>query len=202
MKTLLVKYLPSGEHSNTAKLLQVFLKELGDRSIEVLDLAKTPAPTFSVESMAAYKKRNYMGQKLDAAEASSLAANDKLVAQLKSANVVVLAYPMHNFGMPGPVKSYMDSIMLNGETFEMGKKLMAGRKALTIFTSGGLYPENQVSLEYPNWDTVSVLAKINFSFMGFDEAEVISTSLRDETKSNKRLEVAQEKFKKIISRWY
>ncbi|MGK5081985.1 NAD(P)H-dependent oxidoreductase [Bdellovibrionota bacterium FG-1] len=202
MKTLVIKYLPSGEKSNTAKLLNIFLHELGNHSVETLDLIEHPAPAFNLESMASYAKRNYGGQTLNPTEAAAIAAQDQLVKQLKSANVVVMAYPMHNFGMPGSVKTYLDAIMQAGETFEMGKKLMAGRKALTIFTSGGLYPTNQATPEYPNWDTLSVLSKINFGFMGFDESEIVTTSLRDMEKTPARMEEARDKFRALIKTWY
>lgn len=202
MKTLIVKYLPSGERSNTKKLLDLFMKGLGDRPYETIDLIRQPVPFFNEESMAAYFKRQYLGQSLSEPEAKSLAEQDRLVKQFKSADVVVMAYPMHNFGMPGVVKSYFDSVMIKDETFVMGEKKMAGKKALTFFTSGGIYPQNFANLEYPNWDTMSLNAKINFSFMGFDEAEVIGTSLRDPNAADGRLLEADQKIRDIVSKWY
>ena len=63
-----------------------------------------------------------MGMQLSTEEAATLAANDALVAQFKSADVVVFVHPMHNFGLPGVVKLYMDAVELNGETFKLGGK--------------------------------------------------------------------------------
>jgi FMN-dependent NADH-azoreductase len=202
MKTLIVKYLPSGERSNTKKLLDLYIKELGNRPYEVVDLLKEPLPFFTEESMAAYGKRNYGGMALNEQEQRSLAEQDRLVKQLKSADVVVMAYPMHNFGMPGVVKTYFDAVMLNGETFKMGEKMMAGKKALTLYTAGGLYTPDIANLQYPNWDTLSLNAKINFTFMGFDEAEVIATSLRDPHLADGRLIEADQKIRALISKWY
>jgi putative NADPH-quinone reductase len=79
---------------------------------------------------------------------------DKLIAQLKSADILVMAYPMHNFGTPAAVKAYLDAVIFKGETFEMGKKLMSGKKALTFFTAGGIYSEEKFSLTYPDWNTL------------------------------------------------
>lgn len=202
MKTLIVKYLPSGERSNTKRLLDLFMKELGDRPYETIDLIKQPVPFFNEESLAAYGKRNYMGQPLSEQEQKALAEQDRLVEQFKAADVVIMAYPMHNFGMPGVVKTYFDAVMMNGETFQMGEKKMAGKKALTFFTSGGIYSQNFANLEYPNWDTMSLNAKINFGFMGFDEAEVIGTSLRDPQLADGRLIEADQRIRAIVSKWY
>ncbi len=202
MKTLLVHYLPSGESSKTKKLVDVFLKAVEDSPVETLDLLQTQVPFFNLVSMAAYRKRNYQGQVLDSTETKSLEIQDRLMRQFKSADVIVMAHPMHNFGIPGLVKMYLDAVILKGETFEPGKKMMAGKKSLTLFTSGGIYTPDFVNLDYPNLDTLTVSAKINFRFMGVDEAEVIGTSLMDPTKAPERLEEASQKIHALIGRWY
>lgn len=202
MKTLIVKYLPTGSNSNSKKLLDIFLEETKGENIEILDLLKENIPVFNEESIQAYYKRNYGGQKLAEKEAKLLARNDQLIAQLKSADILVMAYPMHNFGMPAAVKTYLDAVIFNGETFEMGKKLMSGKKALTLFTSGGIYSAENFNTDYPNWNTIALLAKINFGFMGFDEAEVFGTSLRDESTQKERLNEAKAKISAITKKWY
>lgn len=200
MKTLIVKYLPSGANSNTKKLLDYFLSEISGQEIETIDLLKDQMPIFNEASIQAYYKRNYGGQKLDSNEAKLLEKNDQLIAQLKSADVLVLAAPMHNFGFPAAMKAYLDAVIFNGETFEMGKKLMAQKKALALFTSGGIYAEDKFDFDYPNWNSLAFNAKINFSFMGFDEGEVIGTSLRGDAEKN--LSAAQEKIAKVVKNWY
>ncbi|NBV06853.1 MAG: hypothetical protein EBS06_06435 [Proteobacteria bacterium] len=202
MKTLIVKYLPSGVNSNTKKLLDLFLEQTKAQNIETIDLLKEQMPIFNEASIQAYYKRNYGGQKLDVTEAKLLEKNDQLIAQLKSSDILVLAYPMHNFGMPAAVKAYFDAVIFNGETFEMGKKMMAGKKALTLFTSGGIYSQDHFNLDYPNWNTIDLLSRINFNFMGFDESEIIHTSLRDPATQSERLVQSKEKISAIVSKWY
>ncbi|MDX2083188.1 MAG: NAD(P)H-dependent oxidoreductase [Rickettsiales bacterium] len=202
MKTLIVKYFPSGENSNSKKLLDLFLDEIKDKKFEIIDLLKEQIPTFNEASIQAYYKRNYGKQKLSEAEAKLLEKNDQLIAQLKSADILVMAYPMHNFGMPAIVKAYFDAVIFNGETFEMGKKLMTGKKALTLFTSGGIYPDNSFNFDYPNWNGIAFNSQINFNFMGFDDAKTISTSLRDEATQAQRLTKAEAEIKEIIKNWY
>ncbi len=200
MKTLVVKYLPSGTNSNTKKLLDLFLGEISGKQIEVIDLLEDQMPIFNEASIQAYYKRNYGKQQLDHNEAKLLEKNDKLIAQLKSSDVLVLASPMHNFSFPAAIKSYIDAVAFNGETFEAGKKMMAGKKALALFTAGGTYSEDSFGFDYPAWNALALTAKINFKFMGFDEGEVIGTSLRADAEKN--LAATHEKIKKLVKAWY
>ncbi|MBM3579408.1 MAG: hypothetical protein FJX34_01385 [Alphaproteobacteria bacterium] len=199
MKILIVKYLPSGANSNSKKLLDFFLDRIPGQEIEMVDLLKTPAPIFNESSIQAYYKRNYGGQKLDAVEAKLLEKNDQLIAQLKACDLLVLASPMHNFGFPAAMKAYLDAVIFNGETFEMGKKIMSGKKVLTLFTSAGIYSKDSFNLDYPGWNTLALAAKINFNFMGFDEVEVIGTSLRENAEKN--LAAAQEEISQVVVEW-
>jgi len=202
MKTLVVKYLPTGAESKTKMLLDLFLQEIDGKDIETVDLLKEEIPTFNEKSIQAYYKRNYGGQKLDEKEAQLLARNDELTAQLKKADILVMAFPMHNFGIPALAKAWMDAVILKGETFEMGQRMMKGKKALTIFTSGGFYSEDKFNFDYPNWNTIALLAKVNFTFMGFDESKIIGTSLRDEKTREENLEKMQQEIQKLVKKWY
>lgn len=201
MKTLIVKYLPTGANSNTKKLLEVFLEEAKNQNIETLDLLKTSAPIFDEKSIQAYYKRNYGGQKLDESEAKLLQKNDELIAQIKAADIVVFAYPMHNFGIPAAVKAYLDAVIFKGETFDYGVKLMAGKKALTLFSAGGIYSDENFNFEYPNWNTIALQSKAMYGFMGFDDIETIGTSLRDPATAQERIEEVRNKIKNILKKW-
>lgn len=202
MKTLIVKYLPTGESSNTKQILDLFVKNLPNKNIEELDLLNAEIPMFNEKSIQAYYKRNYGGQVLDENEAKLLEQNDKLATQLKSADILVMAYPMHNFGMPAKIKAWLDAVILNGDTFSTTEKKMAGKKALTIFTSGGVYSKDTFNFDYPNWNSIALSANSNFSFMGFDENKIVGTSLRDEAKKAEALNNCENEIKEIIGSWY
>jgi FMN-dependent NADH-azoreductase len=42
---------------------------------------------------------------------------DRMTTQLKSANIIVVAFPMYIFSMPTIVKAWFDSVMQRGVTF-------------------------------------------------------------------------------------
>ncbi len=193
--------MPSGAESNTVKVFDLFLNAIKDQpleNIEEVNLLEEPMPIFDEASMQAYYKRNYGCKALDAVELDLLAQNDYLIGQLKAADVVVMAYPMHNFGMPAIVKAWLDAVAFKGETFDPGKKMMAGKKILTIFTSGGVYPEDKFGLDFPNWNGLILTAKASFTYMGFDEVEFVSASLRDPATKDEKLAEAQKRSKKSL----
>ena len=202
MKTLIIKYLPTGESSNTKKILDVFLSKIDKSSIEIVDLLKTEIPIFNEQSISAYYKRNYHGQNLNSQEAKLLEANNSLIKQLKSASIVVLATPMHNFGFPALMKAYIDATTFFNETFSYDKKMMSGKKILTIFSSGGEYPNEIFNFNYPNWNSIALLSHATFNFMGFDEVQTVGTSLRGEENAIKNLAKVSVEIENIVREWY
>jgi len=202
MKTLIVKYLPSGEASNTKKILDIFLSKIEKYPVEILDLLTTEVPIFNELSIKAYYKRNYNNQPLDASEAKLLAKNDLLIQQFKSASQIVLVCPMHNFGFPALMKAYIDAVVFFNETFSYEKKMMSGKKILTIFSSGGEYPNETFNFNYPNWNSIALLSHATFNFMGFDEVKTIGASLRGEENTIKNLSILSIEIDNIARQWY
>ena len=202
MKTLIVKYLPSGEASNTKKILDVFLSKIEKHSVETLDLLNSEIPIFNELNMKAYYKRNYNNQALDSSEAKLLEKNDALIKQFKSASKIILACPMHNFGYPALMKAYIDAVVFFNETFSYEKKMMSGKKILTIFSSGGEYPNETFNFNYPNWNSIALLSYATFNFMGFDEVKTIGTSLRGEENAIKNLAKISIQIENIVRDWY
>ena len=74
-----------------------------------------------------------------------LADSDASIAELKAADAVVIATAMYNFGVPSPLKAWIDAISRSGETFVYDsaaggfKGLLTGKRALTIVASAGDY---------------------------------------------------------------
>lgn len=206
MNILIVKYLPGREFSNTAILLN-HAKELINKNhdIEELDLETSPPPFFDHSVLMSYYKRNYHGKQLSPEENAKIAEMDKLVKQLSKANIVILASPMHNFGMPGIVKLWFDAVMQKGIAFDYNENRPYGKftqkKALTIFTSGGEYSCKQVTTIYPEWDTFSFLTIIEFTFMGFNDIELVTSSTSNPHSKEKNMFTAKNRIAEIIKNW-
>ena len=153
-------------------------------------------------SINSYYKRNYNNQPLNSIEAKYLEKNDALIKQFKSASQIVLVCPMHNFGFPALIKAYIDAVAFLNETFSYEKKMMSGKKILTIFSSGGEYPNETFNFNYPNWNSIALSSHATFNFMGFDEVKTIGFSLRGEENAIKNLTKASIEIEKIVKDWY
>ncbi len=204
MKTLLVKYTPREERSNSKKLLDAFKNEIKNSEIEVLDLCIDVPDLFNVENMSAYIHRNYLKEELSNEQKKSMEKMDRMTRQVKSADIVIVAFPMHNFSMPAPVKAWFDSIMLKGQTWDAidGKYsgLMGGKKALIIVSSGGFYTSGPTM----NWEHALSLTKIEFQFMGFSDVRGIlneGMNAGNEIQST-NIQKSLDEIKKIASEWY
>jgi FMN-dependent NADH-azoreductase len=164
MKTLIVQFTPRSG-STTAQLVSHLRAQL-QGPVEVIDLAtRAPAP-LTTAAVDAYVKRHYAGQPLSAEEAQALAVMDGDVEKMLAADLLVTAAPMHNFAMPGPLKTFLDGVIQKGRTWDADASgyhgLMKGKKALALFSSGGVYEAGG------GYDHYSPLIKHLFGFMGYD----------------------------------
>ena len=203
-KTLVVKYIPRGERSNTRKVLAEFKSKVKNSTIEELDLAKDAPDLFLSDNLMAYIQRDYLKQNITEEQKNLLSKMDKMTEQVKSSNIVVLAYPMFNFSMPAVVKAWFDSIMLKGQTWNAqdGKYsgLMQGKKALTIVSSGGSYSTGPMKA----WEHAVSLSNAEFQFMGFSEVKGIlveGMNGAEDAKSD-NLAKAFDEVQAITREWY
>ena len=70
--------------------------------------------------------------------------SDALVDELRAADVLVIAAPMHNFSVPSTLRAYFDHVARAGVTFRYTASgpqgLLHGKRAVVIATRGGFYP--------------------------------------------------------------
>jgi len=62
-------------------------------------------------------------KKRSPAEAEALALSDILLAELEAADVLVLAVPMHNFGVPSTLKAWIDHVVRPGRAFSYSERV-------------------------------------------------------------------------------
>jgi FMN-dependent NADH-azoreductase len=88
----------------------------------------------------------------------ALAYSDESVNELLAADVVVIAAPMWNLGIPASLKAWIDLIVREGRTFEFsadGVKALtpAGKRVYVFSARGGAYPTgtpfNALDLQEP-----------------------------------------------------
>lgn len=204
MKTLIIKYIPRNEQSNTKKLLDAFREEIGICDIEELDLLEDVPDMLIDKNLLAHINRNILGQELLPDERKLLSKMDRMAAQLKSTDIVVVAFPMYNFSMPSIVKAWFDSVIQSGVTFGRRKdgQMISNdaKKALTLVSSGGVYnKETSSSREH-----ALSLSNLEFQFMGYSDVRGILAEgmvMNEEVKQT-NLNKSIRQVRAIARDWY
>lgn len=74
-------------------------------------------------------------------QADRAAYSDALLAEVRAADTLVIALPVYNFGVPAPLKGWIDHLARKGETFqytEAGPEgLLKGKRAIVALSSDG-----------------------------------------------------------------
>ena len=123
-----------------------------------------------------------------------LAESDGLVAELKAADVLVIATPIYNFGVPAALKAWIDMVARARLTFrytEDGPKgLLTGKKAYVIVASGGVPVDSAVDFATP-------YLRHALSFIGITDVEVIAAD-RLNSRSEESIDAARMRIAELI----
>ena len=130
-----------GESSRlAARFVERFRREHPGAVVIHRDLAREPVPHLTAERFAAFVARP---EARTPAQAAIAGESDALIAELERADVVALAVPMYNFGIPSALKAYFDHVARSGRTFRYGatgpEGLLKGKKAIVFAARGGRY---------------------------------------------------------------
>lgn len=105
------------------------------------------------------------------AQRTSLGLSDILVAELRAADVILLAVPVYNFGVPAAFKAWIDQVARAGETFRFTEDgpigLLQGKRAILVTASGGTEIDGPIDFATP-------FIRHVMSFIGIDDISVIS----------------------------
>jgi FMN-dependent NADH-azoreductase len=173
-KILLVQSSPRGAASVSSMLAGELLERLmlQHPGAEVLlrDLAAQPLPhigsLFASGTLTAPDARSRE-------EVAALLRSDEVLAELQSADIVIVAAAMINFGIPSELKSWIDHLMRVGMAFTYNEQgplgLVAGKRLYLVLSRGSAYLGNGMQ----DWDfQLPYLEKI-FQFMGITDQQHI-----------------------------
>jgi FMN-dependent NADH-azoreductase len=103
----------------------------------------------------------------------ALRDSDRAIQEVFGADIVVIGAPLYNFGIPSPLKAWLDHIARAGVTFSYGengpKGLVTGKKVYIAMASGGIYTEGPMQ----GFDFVAPYLKTVLGFLGMDKVEVV-----------------------------
>jgi len=108
-----------------------------DGKLIVRDLAAEPVPHLDRARFAAFVARP---EERTPEQAAAVAYSDRLIEQLKGAEVVVVVLPMHHAGVPSTLVAYFENIARAGVTYGYTEKGLAGLltdKIVYVFAARG-----------------------------------------------------------------
>ena len=126
------------------------------------------------------------------AQRDKLALSDRLVDELRAADVLVIGVPIYNFGVPAALKAWIDMVCRARLTFRYTDNgpqgLLEGKTAYVIVASGGVPVDSAVDFATP-------YLRQMLKFIGIRAVEVIAAdqqNLRgDEAVSQARARIAE-----------
>ena len=125
--------------SNSRIIGQYLVDALGEPVVN-RDLAQHPLPPISAEDLiAVHGSANSQRPSL----LTQLALSDRLIAELKDADTLVIGAPIYNFGIPASLKQWVDAVCRAGVSFkytEQGPQGLLGVKRAFIITASGGTP--------------------------------------------------------------
>jgi FMN-dependent NADH-azoreductase len=104
---------------------------------------------------------------------NALHLSDQLTEELLSSDLLVIASPMWNFGIPSSLKAWIDHVVRAGKTFNYAgagvEGLAKGKKAILVLASGGVFSEGP----WKPWDTVEPYLRRILGFIGIDDVQTV-----------------------------
>jgi len=164
---LMIEISPRDRDSASRAVADTLAARLGDlypsAKLVRRDLAAEPLPHLDGITLQAISTK-------DPAEAARLQEaarqSDHLTDELLASDLLVIATPMWNFGIPSALKAWIDLIVRPGRTFQYADDgvlgLAKGRKAILVLASGGVFTDGP----WRPWDFVEPYLRQILSFIG------------------------------------
>ena len=171
---LIIKSSPALSASVSNEIADYLVEQLQGKdepyTFTIRDLAKDPAPIYDNEVLQAfYSPQDQLSEQQKVVAAPSL----EYIQELKNADIIVFASPMHNFSVTTLLKSYIDQICRMGLTFQYSETGPEGfikdKQAIIISSAGGNFqqaPEKNKDFQTPYLTHV-------LNFIGIEDIEVI-----------------------------
>lgn len=124
----------------------------------------------------------------------ALAGSDDLVAEIQSADAIVIGAPIYNFGIPAALKAWIDMIARAQLTFrytENGPEgLLQGKKAYVVIASGGVPVDSPMDFATP-------YLRQALAFVGITEVEVIAAEQLN-SKAEESIDAARVRIAELV----
>jgi len=171
---LIIESSPRGAESAGRQLTEKLRERLRalypEAKLVERDLARDSLPHLDCRTVKAIFTK-------DQAEAETLKdvlrLSNQLTEEVLSSDLLVIASPMWNFGLPSSLKAWIDHIVRPGKTFQYAvdgvEGLAQGKKAILVLASGGVFTEEP----WKSWDTVEPYLRQILGFIGIADVQAV-----------------------------
>lgn len=182
-RILLVTSSILGEHGQSNALANHLRERAGTRTDLVVthrDLAAEALPHLAFEELSSWQVAvaERSPQQRELAQRS-----DTLIDELQSHDVLVLAVPMYNFGIPSQLKAWFDRVMRAGTTFRYTEEgpegLVKGKRAVILAARGGQYAGTELDTQTPHLKAMLGMIGIRDVAVVFAEGLAMGEGRRD-----------------------
>ncbi|MGO2055979.1 FMN-dependent NADH-azoreductase [Halomonas sp. H2] len=158
------------ENGQSNALANRFIEQVNARNdiaVTQRDVVKNALPHLDISELGAWQ----VATAERTAEQQALAArSEELLAELRANEVLVIAVPMYNLGIPSQLKAWFDRVLRAGETFrytENGPQgLVEGKRAIILAARGGQYAGTEFDSQTPH-------LKAMLGLMGIKDVDVV-----------------------------
>lgn len=140
-----------GQSLGLARHFQRLAEQRGDIELTIRDVVADDLPHLNIAELSSWQ----VAEEERTSEQRELAAvSDTLIAEVQAHDVIVLAVPMYNLGIPSQLKAWFDRILRAGKTFrytENGPQgLVEGKRAILLAARGGKYAGTAMDSQTPH----------------------------------------------------
>ncbi|MFW2711378.1 NAD(P)H-dependent oxidoreductase [Acinetobacter baumannii] len=169
-KILVLKSSIMGEGSQTNRLIDVMLEHRKDQGVQdditIRNLAEMNLPVLDLEIFQALRGAENVNQDIQ----QIVALSDELIAELKSADLLIIGAPMYNLNVPTQLKNWFDLVARARQTFRYTETypqgLVEGVKAVVVSSRGGIHVGQET-------EAVTPYLKAVLGLMGIHDVDFI-----------------------------
>ncbi|WP_001062886.1 NAD(P)H-dependent oxidoreductase [Acinetobacter baumannii] len=169
-KILVLKSSIMGEGSQTNRLIDVMLEHRKGQGVQdditIRNLAEMNLPVLDLEIFQALRGAENVNQDIQ----RIVALSDELIAELKSADLLIIGAPMYNLNVPTQLKNWFDLVARARQTFRYTETypqgLVEGVKAVIVSSRGGIHVGQET-------EAVTPYLKAVLGLMGIHDVDFI-----------------------------
>ncbi len=182
-RILLVTSSILGAHGQSNALADHFMKRAAERddlAVTQRDLVADELPHLGLDELSSWQ----VAVEARTSEQQALALrSDALIDELQAHDVLVLAVPLYNLGIPSQLKAWFDRVMRAGVTFrytEQGPEgLVTGKRAVILAARGGQYAGTEQDSQTPHLKAMLGLIGIDDVTLVYAEGLAMGEARRD-----------------------